>query len=217
MSRSKIPTTLPSASSKRCAPRRSPLPPFGWYSLLSRTSSSPVCQPRSKPVRERRFVAAFLIFLGSARIAPAQEGPAIRLSLEEAQARAVQTSHRLAEAQAREAAAQATVAGRQAAQRPLIAAVAGYTRTNHVVEFTVPGPTGAPRVLYPDVPDNYRTRIDLQWPIYTGGRADALERASRAEAAAVAAEVTVAQADLRLEFARAFWALGTARSTFGVL
>ena len=70
-----------------------------------------------------------------------------------------------------------------------------------------------PRVLYPDVPDNYRTRLDLQWPIYTGGRTDALERAARAEAAAVGAEVAVAQADLRLEVARAFWAVVTARAT----
>ena len=62
-------------------------------------------------------------------------------------------------------------------------------------------------MLYPDVPDNYRTRLDLQWPIYSGGRTDALERAARAEASAAAADVAAAQADLRLEVARAFWAL----------
>src|SRR5690606_11722577 len=91
------------------------------------------------------------------------------------------------------------------------------TRTNHVPEFVFAGPDGRPRVLYPDVPDNYRTRLDLQWPIYTGGRADALERAARAEAAAAAAEVEVARADLRLEVARAFWAVVTARATVDVL
>jgi outer membrane protein TolC len=85
------------------------------------------------------------------------------------------------------------------------------------LEFTFPGPGGVPRVLYPDVPDNYRTRLDLQWPIYTGGRPDALERSARAEAAAVQADVAVAQADLRLEVARAFWALVAARSTVTVL
>ncbi len=37
------------------------------------------------------------------------------------------------------------------------------------------------QVIYPDVPDNFRTRLDLQWPFYTGGRVDALERAARAE------------------------------------
>jgi len=72
-------------------------------------------------------------------------------------------------------------------------------------------------VLYPDVPDNYRTRLDLQWPIYTGGRLDALERAAHAEAEAAAADVAVAQADLRLEVARAFWAVVTARAAAAVV
>ena len=147
----------------------------------------------------------------------AQETPPVRLTLEAAQARALEASHRLAEARAREAAARAVVVARQAADRPIVSAQAGYTRTNHVVEFTVPGPTGVPRVLYPDVPDNYRTRLDLQWPIYTGGRLDALERAAHAEAEAAAADVAVAQADLRLEVARAFWAVVTARAAAAVV
>jgi outer membrane protein TolC len=147
----------------------------------------------------------------------AQDAPRLSLTLEEAQSRAVAASHRLAEVRAREAAAVAALAQREAAERPLIAASAGYARTNHVEEFVVPGPTGIPRVLYPDVPDNYRTRVDLQWPIYTGGRTDALQRAARAEASAVAAEVAVSQADLRLEVARAFWAVVTAQATAQVL
>ena len=154
----------------------------------------------------------------TAPAAAAGQGPgALRLTLEDAQARAVESSHRLAEARAREAAAQAVVASRAAADLPIVSAAAGYTRTNHVTPFIVPGPTGLPQVLYPDVPDNYRTRLDLQWPIYTGGRSDALERAARAEAAAVAAEVVVARAELQLEVARAFWAVVTAGATASVL
>jgi len=149
--------------------------------------------------------------------AAAQEPPTSRLSLDEAQSRAVEASHRLAEARAREAAAQAVVASRAAADLPILSAAAGFTRTNHVVEFSVPGPTGVPSVIYPDVPNNYRARLDLQWPIYTGGRDDALERAARAEAAAVSAEVAVARADLQLEVARAFWAVVTARAAATVL
>ena len=113
--------------------------------------------------------------------------------------------------------AQATVTVREAADRPTIAALGGYTRTNHVTPFIVPSAIGLPRVLYPDVPNNYHSRLDLQWPIYTGGRTDALERAARAEAAAAGADVSVAQADLRLEVARAFWAVVTARATVDVL
>ena len=144
------------------------------------------------------------------------DGLVIPLSLEDAQARALAASHRLAEARARQQGAEAVVRGREAAQRPIVTASGGYTRTNHVTEFVVPTPTGT-RVLYPDVPDNWRSRLDMQWPIYNGGRADALERAARAEAGAVAAEITAAQADLRLEVARAFWAVVTGTATVRVL
>ncbi len=95
---------------------------------------------------------------------------------------------------------------------------AGYTRTNHVTPFIVPGVAGQlPRVLYPDVPDNLRTRIDLQWPIYSGGRTDALERAARAEASALGQDRLTAEADLRLEITRAFWSIVTAQAAVQVL
>ena len=151
-------------------------------------------------------------------LVPVRAQDVLRLTLEEAQSRAQQASHRLGELQARESAAHAAADVRAAAARPNVALMAGYTRTNHVDEFVVPAPgTTTPRVLYPDVPDNWRTRIDLQWPIYTGGRTDALERAARAEAAALGADLAAARADLRLEVARAFWALVTAGSSVAVL
>jgi outer membrane protein TolC len=164
----------------------------------------------------RQFVIVVFVVVGRfwTSAVAAQE---LRLSLAEAQSRAVAASHRLAEARAREATAQAAVAVREAADRPIVGLGAGYTRTNHVLEFAFPGPDGRPRVLYPDAPNNYRTRLDLQWPIYSGGRPDALERAARAEASAAAADVAAAQADLRLEVARAFWALVTARAAAVVL
>jgi outer membrane protein TolC len=149
-------------------------------------------------------------------VATAQE-VALRISLQEAQSRAVAVSHRLAEARARAATAEGAIAVREAAGRPIVSLVGGYTRTNHVTEFVVPSATGAPRVLYPDAPDNYRARLDAQWPIYSGGRSDALERAARAEASAASADIGAAQADLRLEVARAYWALVTARAASDVL
>lgn len=161
------------------------------------------------------FVAIRLCALDSS--AAAQELTPLRLSLDEARMRAVAASHRLAEARARAAVAEGMVAVSEAADRPLIALQAGYTRTNHVPEFAVPIPTGRPLVVFPDIPDNYRTRMDLQWPIYNGGRRDALERAARAEASAAAADVAAAQGDLRLEVTRAYWALVTARASLDVL
>ena len=162
-----------------------------------------------------RTVVALILLAGSPALA--QDVPSIRLSLEEATARAVAASHRLAEARARAGVAEAAVGIRRLADHPVVGVTAAYTRTNHVTEFVVPGPTGAPRVLYPDAPNNYLTRLSLQWPIYTGGRADALELAARAEASAAVADVSAAEADLRLDVARAFWALVTARATVTVL
>ena len=141
----------------------------------------------------------------------------VRLTLADAISRGLATSHRLAEAGAREDVARAAVEGRQAADRPEISILGGYSRTNHVDEFAVPQPTGGFRVLYPDVPDNYHTRLDLQWPIYTGGRTDALTRAAAAEAKAVGSDMSVARADLRLEITRAFWAYLTAQEAERVL
>ncbi len=167
--------------------------------------------------RVSSVAAVSVAVLALTGVAQAQESPALRLTLEEAQERAVKNSHRLAEARARESMARAGVDARAAMDRPSLSASAGYTRTNHVEEFSFPGPGGVPRVVYPDVPNNLLSRIDLQWPIYSGGRTDALERAARADADAAREEVAIARADLRLEVARVYWAVVTARAAVAVL
>jgi len=142
--------------------------------------------------------------------AGAQASPE-RLTLDDAIARAIANSHRLGELRAREAAAVAAAEGSGAAQKPIVTTQLGYQRTNHVDEFGFLTPEGGISLIYPDVPDNYRARIELQWPIYTGGRLQALERAARAEAEFSGQELGTARADLKLEVTRAFWALLTAR------
>ena len=139
------------------------------------------------------------------------------LTLNDAIAQGLAASRRLAELDARAQAAEFAVAGRRSAERPLVALLGGYTRTNHVEEFAISAPGRAPQVVYPDIPDNYRARVDLQWPIYTGGRGDALERAARAERDAIAKDVDAARADLRLEITRVYWAIVTAGDTEKVL
>jgi outer membrane protein len=141
-----------------------------------------------------------------------QQSPAVvplRLTLDEAIRRGLDASHRLAEAVARGEAADAAIGERHAVTLPQLAAQGGYSRTNHVDAFGLATPTGQLKVIYPDLPDNYRTRLDLQWPIYTGGRLDALERAARIEATASADDLATARADLTLEITRAYWALVT--------
>jgi len=163
----------------------------------------------------RRFVIAIaLLCLPAAlRAQPA----VVRLTVDEAVARAFDTSHRLAEARARQQGAEATVQVRQAAAKPVATATAGYSRTNHVDEFGFPTPDGRLNILYPDVPDNFISRVGAQWPIYTAGRLDALERAAAAEAGAAGADLDTTRADLRFEVTRAYWAVATSREAVRVL
>ena len=140
----------------------------------------------------------------------------LRLTLDEAIARALRTSHRIGEGQARQDAATAAVDSRAAATMPTVSVMAGYTRTNHIVPFGLP-PENPTAIIYPDIPDNYRTRLDMQWPVYTFGRFESMERAARSEAAAAGKDVDTLTADVRLDAARAFWALVTANESVRVV
>jgi outer membrane protein TolC len=161
------------------------------------------------------FMASRVLDAGQAP--SAARTSAAPLTLEEAISRGLSHSQRLAELEARSAAAGAVEQGRAAGRQPIVSLAGGYTRTNHVTEFGIQA-AGAPlRVIYPDIPDNYRARLDVQWPIYTAGRLDALERAARAEREATGEELAAARADLKLEITRAFWALVTARESEHVL
>ena len=161
-----------------------------------------------------------LFFIGLLLAAPAaalaQNAP-IRLTLDEAIVRGIDASHRLEDLSARQDAARAAVDQREAAKRPQVAAIASYTRTNHVEEFSVPNASGGVRVIYPDIPDNVRSRIDLQWPIFTGGRLQALTRAAGAEMEALGQDHAAARADLKLEITRSFLAVLTARASLDVV
>ena len=141
---------------------------------------------------------------------------AIRLTLDDAIARAVRASHRIGEGQARHEAATAAIDSRGAAKMPLVSVMAGYTRTNHIVPFGLP-PQNPTAIIYPDIPDNWRTRLDMQWPVYTFGRFESLERAARSEATAAEKDVSTFTADVRFDAARAFWALVTATESVRVV
>lgn len=165
----------------------------------------------------KRLATIVLLVFGAARVSSAQTPP-LRLTLGEAIARGMETSHRLVELGARQDVARAIEEQREAATRPQLAAIASYTRTNHVEEFSVPNAAGGGvRVIYPDIPDRVQSRLDLQWPIYSGGRLDALIRAAGAEVEAAGQDREAARADLRLEITRAFWAVVTARASLDVV
>ena len=159
----------------------------------------------------------FIVLLFSVPATAVAQSAPIRLTLDEAIARGIEASHRLEDLGARQDAARAAVDQREAAKRPQMTAIATYTRTNHVEEFIVPNASGGVLVIYPDVPDNVRSRIDLQWPIYTGGRLQALTRAAGAEMEALGQDRAAARADLKLEITRSFLAVQTARASLDVV
>jgi outer membrane protein len=164
-----------------------------------------------------RVTSVVLLLLCTASARASAQPATVRLSLDEAISRGLDASHRLLELAAREDAAKAVEDGARASSMPQLALLAGFTRTNHVDEFGIQVPGGPLRVIYPDVPSNYRTRLDLQWPIYTAGRIPAITRAAAAEARAADQDGKAVRGDLKLEVTRAYWAVITARAAASVL
>ncbi len=144
-------------------------------------------------------------------------GSAVTLTLADAMDRALRASHRLGESAAREDAARAAVSSRGAADMPILTLLAGYTRTNHVQEFGISLPGAPPKIIYPDIPDNWRSRIDLQWLVFSSGRVSALERAARSDLNAAGKDREALQSDVRLETAQAFWGVVTSAEAVRVL
>jgi outer membrane protein TolC len=167
-------------------------------------------------MKQIALIVAAAVLAGSPA-ASGQTPAAGPLTLDQAIALGLQASHRLEELQAREDVAAALVEQQRAADRPLVALQGGYTRTNHIEEFGIVRPDGTRSIIFPDLPDNYRARLDLQWPIYSGGRVAALLTAATAERDAAGHDAAAAREDLRLEVTRAFWALVTARETARVV
>ena len=126
------PSGARSGSGRHCARRRSPTRRCVRCSPLSKTCSSPGCRAaRLRRARRRGRQGEPRCVIVDCRscccspsaaglVAAAQDVPVLRLTLDEAQSRAREASHRLAEARARESVAQATVdraRGRRPARR----------------------------------------------------------------------------------------------------
>lgn len=159
------------------------------------------------------FVGMFICLGASVR---AQQS-AVSLTLDDAIARGRASAPRVAEALARREAAAATVTAREALRLPVVAASAGYQRTNHVDEYGIPQPNGTTKILFPDIPNNFRGRADASVPVYTSGRVDALIASASLDRNAADADLRTAEADVSLDIARAYWAVVTARETARVV
>jgi outer membrane protein len=163
----------------------------------------------------RSLFVALAMLAGMATAARAQT--ALPLTLDEAISRGIANAPRLAEVRAREAAAASIIASRQAVRLPTITASGEYFRTNHIDPFGVVQPIAGPTVVFPDIPNNYRVGADVNVPLYPWRAAEAFVESARADRRAVAAEGRAQADDVRLEVARAYWTLVTARESVGVL
>lgn len=162
-------------------------------------------------------LVAVTVPAAGAQEAPATAEPVIRVTLEEARERARGSAPSVEQARALERAARADVDAARATRLPQVELSAAYTRQSDVPELILALPGAPPRTLFPNIPNNYRTRLGGSVPMYTGGRLGALTRAAESEAAAAKNDVTTAGADLVLETTSAYWDLVTARQSERVL
>jgi len=108
-------------------------------------------------MRSGVYLITAALTMGVVGSVTAQGPPTLRLTLEDALSKAVETSHRIAEARARESAAQAGVAIRESAERPTVTAsavqpafsarVAVAAATSHLLVAYICIQIGAPRAL----------------------------------------------------------------------
>ncbi len=131
----------------------------------------------------------------------------IKLTAEEAAARAVEVSHATAAAAARVEATRETVKAADAAALPSLSAGAAVARLSSVPEFELPFtlPGQQPIVLLPDITTTYGTSLKLQQALYTGGSVTARREAARHDAEASAAAQNQTAADVRLSAQVSYW------------
>jgi outer membrane protein TolC len=167
------------------------------------------------------FVPAIVaVFVAAAPADPTAPQPApsvLRLTLQETVTRAREASPRLAQLRSLESAAEAGKRGAHAQGLPLFGLSAGYTRWSNVPDVSVPLPTGGTQVIYPNIPDNYQSRLGVQMPLYTGGRVSGTTAAAEHERTAAAHDVESGTGDTTLEAQSAYWNLVAAREQERVL
>jgi outer membrane protein TolC len=132
----------------------------------------------------------------NAQVAPPSTA---RLTLDDALARARPASARLTSLTALTRAASEGVRGARAGRRPDLDLSASYSRNSNVPELILAFPGSEPRVIFPNLPNNWRTHIGASLPLYTGGRIDSQVAAATQTERATASDRAAAEDDLVLE------------------
>lgn len=140
-----------------------------------------------------------------------------RLTLDDAIARARANSPRLESFLALTRAASENVRGAEAGQRPDLDVQAAYSRNSNVPELILTSPGAPPRVIFPNLPSQWRTHVGASLPLYTGGRVQSQVNAAREAEGASIADRAAAENDLVAETHIAFVNVLVARETSRVL
>jgi outer membrane protein TolC len=170
---------------------------------------------------------ALLLSLTLAASSAAAQEPApagvVPLTADEAVARAIAASPRLARLAAQKTAAEAQSRGARAERWPQVDVSAGYQYRSNVPELAIFAPTGDPSlpvqriVVFPNINDNWSTRVGVVQPIYTGGRIRSGIDAAEQGRQAAEEDLRAGRADLVLETRTAYWSLVTARESQRVI
>jgi outer membrane protein TolC len=164
----------------------------------------------------KRTALGLVLLSSLARALPAEEVP---LSLAEALEKARVHSARVAQLTAQESAAAAGLKGARARRWPVVSVEGTYSFNSDVPELALisPGPPPTRQVVFPNIPNQYRTRAGLAVPVYTGGRISGTVDAARGEQEASRQDLAAGGADVRLETESAYWTLVTTRESARVL
>jgi outer membrane protein TolC len=164
----------------------------------------------------KRTALGLVLLSSLSRALPAEEVP---LSLAEALEKARVHSARVAQLTAQESAAAAGLKGARARRWPVVSVEGTYSFNSDVPELALisPGPPPTRQVVFPNIPNQYRTRAGLAVPLYTGGRISGTVDAARGEQEASRQDLAAGGADVRLETESAYWTLVTTRESARVL
>lgn len=165
----------------------------------------------------KRLTSFLALVLLAAPLFAADDAAVVRLTLDDAIARARATSARLASLSALSHAAGEGVRGAQALRRPELEASAAYARNANVPELILAFPGQAPRTIFPNLPNTWRTHVGATLPLYTGGRTEAAIDAATETERATGSDRAAAANDLGAETHVAYVSVLVSRETARVL
>lgn len=174
---------------------------------------------RNRSGNLRRWIATCLAAasMGGPTAAAETTPQAFPLTLAQAIEAARTHSPGLARLEALSDAADAGAREARAGRMPEVDLTAGYTRNSNVPELVLQRPGLPPQTIFPNLPDSYRSRLEVSVPVYTGGRISGSIAAAEGEQVAARRDAEAGGADLVLEATSTYWALVTAREEERVL